>query len=754
MQSSNGDPFASSSLPREPKQDLIPAIGIDAPGGSETLEGRPNRLPSSLNIGGMLKALQRHWVLASSLGLVCAAASAAAAWILLPPGKFTARVLLHVDSIPQSVLFHEVHSSANFDLYRQSQIALVKSRLVLMAALRKPEVRELSMIRELEKRGQDEAIDWLERQIKVDFSVGPEILKISLDGDLPEEQKTLVAAIENAYLKEIVQKDHLAAEKHLEDMKKFANGYEDNVKRKRKHLADISKVLGTKDPTALVEIRKFNEAFLNRTKTDLLDVRSDLRRLEEEAVGLSAHPEARELTVSDRAVDEYLKNDPEGKEILSRKQRSEALIWDTQGKLKDPNKNPLMQRFKQEYEGVEAELAARRKSLRPQLVKDLSERTAFDNLLNQDRLKQKIDFLRGWESRLDKDVKRLQKEIADLGTTTLDIEDEKAELARLEVISQRAAHQVEALTVERSAPVRITHLEEAYVTRPNNTRRKLVAAALSGGGALGLVLLVIAWWDFRRQRVNSVDEVVQGLGMRLMGTVPALPSRRQLRLISSNGRGDSRWQSILTESVDTARTLLLHQVTAESLRVIMVTSAVGAEGKTSLSSHLAASLARSGRKTLLLDADLRNSAIHRLFCVDRSPGLCELLRGEVNLVDTIQPTLVPGLSLIPGGRCDELALQSLAQENFGKICEPLRKEFDFIVIDSAPVLPVADSLLVGQFVDGVIFSILHDVSRLPKVYAAHQRLEMLGIRMLGAVVSGAKMDEYCPAYQYRTEVHA
>jgi capsular exopolysaccharide synthesis family protein len=487
---------------------------------------------------------------------------------------------------------------------------------------------------------------------------------------------------------------------------------------------------------------------------ELLDVQSDLRRVEEEAAGLSAHPEARELIVSDRAVDEYLKNDPEGKEILSRKQRIEAQIRDTQGKLKEPDKNPIMQTFKQEYEGVEAELATRRKSIRPQLAKDISERTAFDNLLSQDRLKQKIDFLRRQESRLEKDKKQLQDEIKSFGTTALDISDKTAELARLEETSKRAAHTLEALTVERNAPVRITHLEDTYVTRPNNKRRKLVAAALSGGGALGLVLFVIAWWDFRRQRVNSVDEVVQGLGMRLMGTVPALPSRRQLRLISSNGRADSRWQSILTESVDTARTLLLHQVTAESLRVIMVTSAVGAEGKTSLSSHLAASLARSGRKTLLLDADLRNSSIHRLFCVDRSPGLCELLRGEANLVDTIQPTLVPGLSLIPGGRCDELALQSLAQDNFRKICEPLREEFDFIVIDSAPVLPVADSLLVGQFVDGVIFSILHDVSRLPKVYAAHQRLEMLGIRMLGAVVSGAKMDEYCPAYQYRAEVHA
>jgi Mrp family chromosome partitioning ATPase len=108
--------------------------------------------------------------------------------------------------------------------------------------------------------------------------------------------------------------------------------------------------------------------------------------------------------------------------------------------------------------------------------------------------------------------------------------------------------------------------------------------------------------------------------------------------------------------------------------------------------------------------------------------------------------------MIPAGRCDSLALQALAQDHFKKIAEPLRAGYDFIVVDSAPVLPVADSLLIGQCVDAVIFSILHDVSRLPKVYAAHQRLEKLGIRMLGAVVSGTHVDAYGPEYQYLTQV--
>jgi len=289
-------------------------------------------------------------------------------------------------------------------------------------------------------------------------------------------------------------------------------------------------------------------------------------------------------------------------------------------------------------------------------------------------------------------------------------------------------------------------LQDAHVIRPDEQKRKLMAAGIGGGGALTLVLFLIAWWESRRQRVNSVDEVIHGLGMKLMGTVPALPNRR-----ISPTNPDIRWQNILTESVDTARTMLLHKARSESLQAIMVTSATGGEGKTSLSSHLAASLARAGRKTLLLDADLRNPAIHRLFGLERSPGLADLLRGEVEWAETIQPTAAPGLFLVPAGQCDGLALQALAQDAFRNIVGHLRSEFDFIVVDSAPVLPVADSLLIGQSVDGVIFSILRDVSRLPKVYSAHQRLEMLGVRMLGAVVSGARVEDYGPDYEYVNE---
>jgi polysaccharide biosynthesis transport protein len=713
-----------------------------------------------MTMSGVVKALQRHWMLASSLGLVVAVASAAAAWYFLPPAKYTARVLLRVHSTPQSVMFEKVHAPTDFSSYQRTQIALVKSRDVLTTALSKDQVSELSIIKALrEKRGFDEVVNWLERELQVDFSVGPEILRIALNGDQPEELKTIVTEVQNAYLSSIDKKEHEAEEAQLEYIRNLKKRFDKDVSDKRKLIEEKSKKEGTSDPTARAFIRKLDQEYFNRTKLELIEVRSDLRKLllEREAVspspgaGSAFNSQAAKVTVNDRTLDEFLKNDPEGKRILERKHTIEVQVHEASSVLSD-DKHPIMRRFKQDLEGAQAQLEKLRSEIRPQLANELLEKGKLEKETNLAQLDKKIDYLRKYEAKLSSDVAMDEKNKEENGITSLQIESLRANLLQAEELAKAAANRLQTLEVERLAPKRISNLEPAYASHPDEQKRRLVAAGVAGGGSLALVLFVIAWWELRRQRVNSVDEVIRGLGMKLMGTVPALPSRRQLRL-GSNGQADIRWQSILTESVDTARTMLLHKAASESLKMVMVTSAVGGEGKTSLSSHLAASLARAGKKTLLLDADLRNPSIHRLFGMDRTPGLCELLRGDVDLADTIQQTPAPGLSLIPAGLCDDFALQGLAQDNLRKICEPLKAEFDFIVVDSAPVLPVADSLLIGQLVDGVIFSILYNVSRFPKVYAAHQRLEMLGIRMLGAVVSGAKVDDYGPDYQYGPRAH-
>src|SRR5208337_3654070 len=122
---------------------------------------------------------------------------------------------------------------------------------------------------------------------------------------------------------------------------------------------------------------------------------------------------------------------------------------------------------------------------------------------------------------------------------------------------------------------------------------------------------------------------------------------------------DRYWHNVLLESIDATVTMLRHTARAESHRVVMITSALSGEGKTSLASHLATSLARSGLRTLLIDADLRSPALHRLFDLTPDPGLSEVLRGEAALEDVVTPTAIEELKVITAGRCDHQTLRIL-----------------------------------------------------------------------------------------------
>jgi len=126
-------------------------------------------------------------------------------------------------------------------------------------------------------------------------------------------------------------------------------------------------------------------------------------------------------------------------------------------------------------------------------------------------------------------------------------------------------------------------------------------------------------------------------------------------------------------------------------------------------------MARSGRKTLLVDCDLRRPSAHQLFEQTLQPGFSELVLGEVDLGSAMRPTTSEqNLWLLPAGQWDRAVVQELARNGVQDLFAQLRAEFDFVILDSHPLLPATDSLLIGQHVDGVIISVLHDVSQTPR----------------------------------------
>ena len=327
-----------------------------------------------------------------------------------------------------------------------------------------------------------------------------------------------------------------------------------------------------------------------------------------------------------------------------------------------------------------------------------------------------------------------------MGTFSVELESIELQREQNEELLTAVNEEIETLTLDMNSRPQIEVMQEAFVPDESNWILQYLQIIAAWLLAMGGTVLAIAFWDMQKKRVNNTQELIDSGDVRVIGSLPSLKGRRAAGLMPMSETGRRMIEVGLTRSIDSIRTALLFAKANRPYEVIMVTSALGQEGKTTVASQLAVSFARSGRRTLLIDGDIRNPQQHVVLGMPFQAGLCELLRGEVTLDDVVQATPAEGLWWLSAGRRDSNADQSLASSIVGKLFAELRQRFDLIVIDTGPVLTSPDAMLLGQHVDGAVISVRRDVSRLPKVTEACNRLRSVGIQIAGAVVNGAEID--------------
>lgn len=743
----------NSSAPMPDAQQLMRTDGYGAapgPNGQQlavpAAYGAPNfaRTPHVVN-GGMdaswfINSLRRRWLLATCMGLFLAAfAGGLLFWLFPESDTAISRFLVQAE---QDVLLNNVEAnrSRDYDIFRATQIAQLRSYDVLNEALKDPNLQNVKDL-----KAADDRLAWLSENIDVHFEGESELLRVSMTLDESSENlENLVNAVCEAYLDKVVREDRDERRKVRDALAATHRTMKESIRGKWDEYLRIAKEIGVAqdgnfDPTVHLLRTEIAEKMKAKARLE-----GEVLQIRQEYLSWQAwrdNPELKDMKIKEQVnqTEDLLIMEQQliglRMELRTAMDRSGGRMSKAAKRVQDQiesltnQKNSLAAQLEQEIRAAQAnqpdiELALYGGEFQRRLQFTMAQLQQIE----QGRDTVNPDDPEG-EPIHEKGLTELRQEFESKAENSTDLMVRRAELEQLEDVANDLARRIEAWDIELQAKPRISQVTTPYTIPGINKMQRYAIAGVGSGITLILTCLGIAFLEFLGRRLNGPEQLDEGLGIRVVGTLPALNAKRMM-----NPKHPLVAQ--LTESIDSVRTALMHDSTSKPRQVVLVTSPSAMEGRTTVASQLAASLARAGRRTLLVDGDLRRPALHGLFDVPLEDGLCEVLRAEAEVTDVVRATHAEGLWLMTAGYCDADAVHAMATDQIQPIFEKLRAEYDFVIIDGAPVLGLSDSLMIGQHCDGALLSVLRDQTSVPKIYQASELLRGVGVRLVGSVVNG------------------
>lgn len=278
--------------------------------------------------------------------------------------------------------------------------------------------------------------------------------------------------------------------------------------------------------------------------------------------------------------------------------------------------------------------------------------------------------------------------------------------------------------------------------------------SLLAGMVVGFMLFfgigyLIDWSD---KSFRNAEEIRGSLRAPVMGHIPIILTDEEEEagrpgqldpILASYHLPNSRY----AEAYRSVRTALYFSTHGQRHKVIQITSPMKNDGKSTLAANLAISIAQSGKRVLLLDADFRRPRLHELFGVANENGLSSVITHEMEIPEVVLGTPIQNLWLLPSGKKPDNPAELLTSTRFKELLETLKESYDYVLVDTPPVLAVTDSSVVAAFVDGVILGVQITRRSRPNAMAAVDRLQTIGARVIGVVVNGVGWQRSL-AYRY------
>ncbi len=273
--------------------------------------------------------------------------------------------------------------------------------------------------------------------------------------------------------------------------------------------------------------------------------------------------------------------------------------------------------------------------------------------------------------------------------------------------------------------------ETGVPDRPDNalSYRGAILTGILAGTGLWLCFSLLFWLTHRT--VNSEEELGKVISVPCLGHLP------KVRGIGSTGHPvltDRNDKFGFNESVRLLRVRVEKAMVKEKGNILMVTSSIPNEGKTTVSVNLAMALARRGKRVLLVDCDLRNPSVGKVFGLDKQKGFCEFLKGECGLSDVFHIAEAPNLFVIPGGFPTEHPEKVLSSGNTRLFIEGAKKAVEYVILDTPPCAMMADAAEIGTMADGTLLVVRQDFASRQQIHEAVQSLGDLNNPIIGTVM--------------------
>lgn len=720
-------------------------------------------------------------------------------WLFSVP-KYTAKAEVRVRPIiPRLVFTTEDNGMIPlYQSYMNTQVSIMRSPVVLGRTLDQPDVRKTEWYNQPESSflGLGPAVTPLER-LRKDLTVGPrqqtELIDVSLTALKPEEAAAIVNAVLEQYTKYTREQADETSDQLYRKLTEELDSLRSEIEGREKVVAKLSQELGTSTPDQLVSQKRLR---LDEAETKLETVRQDLAtatwqereltaRLQppapaasSAAPAISAVAASSALTATSAvtaasavpaetvapAMPSYESDDlwrqlnHDLTLIKSRVALESRKITPThprQIELRQLVEEAEKSRHDRELEldklwKTHPEMAARNRSAVP--LPTLTSIAAIGQVREEvdlwkelETVRRQVKLLKYQEQLRMDEVKTQRAEFDQVFSSAQLLEKESEAIKHKRGLYEAVRTRVDQKEMERNVPGSIEVLTKAVAPSEPSNDRRLILSILAFVGGLGAGVGACFLRLSTTQTIHDADDLGQATAAPFLGQLPFVAQERgKAKVVVENDEH-------LLEAMRMLRTALLQRIDYQQGSIVQVTSAEPGVGKSTVSALLARSLAQCGKKVLLVDADLRNSNFAQRFGVPAEPGLIGVLTGSSD-ADSILGTDLPLLSILPAGRATRDSDAELVANGVLGVClTRWQANYDLVLLDSPPLLPVADARILAQKAHGSIMVVRGRQSQRASVFEALSYLQIAGGKLLGVVFigsSGSGGYGY-PSYSYK-----